>query len=51
MTKILTIITLALSLTLVGCVSAPDRSVRCEEDQPCWDCHTMGNRVCGPVNE
>ncbi|WP_330335660.1 hypothetical protein OHS33_39165 (plasmid) [Streptomyces sp. NBC_00536] len=19
----------------------------CEEDEPCWDCHTMGNRVCG----
>lgn len=22
---------------------------RCEEDQPCWDCHTMGNLQCGPV--
>ena len=21
----------------------------CEEDQPCWDCTTMGNRICGPV--
>ncbi len=21
---------------------------RCEEDQPCWDCATMGNRQCGP---
>jgi len=20
----------------------------CQEDEPCWDCHTMGNRVCGP---
>jgi hypothetical protein len=20
----------------------------CEEDQPCWDCNTMGNRICGP---
>lgn len=19
----------------------------CEEDQPCWDCTTMGNRICG----
>ncbi|MFD0352961.1 hypothetical protein ACFVHW_04315 [Streptomyces sp. NPDC127110] len=19
----------------------------CEEDEPCWDCTTMGNRVCG----
>lgn len=21
----------------------------CQEDQPCWDCATMGNLVCGPV--
>lgn len=21
--------------------------VRCEEDMPCWDCSTMGNRICG----
>lgn len=19
----------------------------CEEDQPCWDCATMGNHICG----
>ena len=23
----------------------------CEEDESCWDCATMGNRVCGPVVE
>jgi hypothetical protein len=22
--------------------------VRCAEDMPCWDCATMGNKVCGP---
>lgn len=22
---------------------------QCEEDQPCWDCKTMGNGVCGPL--
>lgn len=22
-------------------------STTCEEDQPCWDCETMGNRLCG----
>ena len=22
---------------------------RCEEDMPCWDCETMGNRICGPI--
>lgn len=26
----------------------PD-DVRCEEDMPCWDCTTMGNRICGPI--
>lgn len=19
------------------------------EDSPCWDCHTMGNKICGPI--
>jgi hypothetical protein len=19
----------------------------CQEDEPCWDCHTMGNKICG----
>ena len=22
-------------------------TTRCEEDMPCWDCNTMGNKVCG----
>lgn len=21
----------------------------CAEDMPCWDCSTMGNRICGPL--
>jgi hypothetical protein len=21
----------------------------CQEDDPCWDCGTMGNLQCGPV--
>lgn len=21
----------------------------CQEDEPCWDCATMGNRQCGPI--
>ena len=21
----------------------------CHEDEPCWDCKTMGNKICGPV--
>lgn len=24
-----------------------DNAMRCNEDEPCWDCKTMGNRVCG----
>jgi hypothetical protein len=27
----------------------PPDSVRCREDMPCWDCQTMGNRICGPA--
>jgi hypothetical protein len=36
------------------CVSPNDTSVVtptpdiCHEDEPCWDCETMGNRICGP---
>lgn len=21
----------------------------CQEDEACWDCRTMGNRLCGPI--
>jgi hypothetical protein len=24
---------------------------RCEEDMPCWDCKTMGNKICGAETE
>lgn len=39
------------SLTQVLEAQAPHTpsSLRCEEDMPCWDCHTMGNHQCGPV--
>ena len=42
---------LVAALLVGGCsVTAPDTaSTRCEEDQPCWDCETMGNRICGPT--
>lgn len=23
----------------------------CVEDMECWDCETMGNRICGPLKE
>lgn len=42
--------------TLPGCTSdlvadwqPGDAPVCCAEDDPCWDCATMGNRLCGPV--
>jgi hypothetical protein len=25
--------------------------VRCTEDEPCWDCETMGNMICGDLTE
>lgn len=28
-----------------GHAGGPD----CQEDQPCWNCQTMGNHICGPV--
>lgn len=33
-------------LTEVATSEAP---IRCEEDMPCWDCATMGNKQCGPI--
>jgi hypothetical protein len=26
-------------------------AVTCTEDEPCWDCETMGNRICGTMAE
>jgi hypothetical protein len=26
----------------------PPVSITCQEDEPCWDCTSMGNGVCGP---
>ena len=25
----------------------PQHPQRCEEDMPCWNCNTMGNKICG----
>ena len=29
----------------------PPVTATCQEDEPCWDCETMGNRICGPTVE
>lgn len=44
---------------LIGAIAAfgamalaePPTPTACVEDMPCWDCNTMGNKVCGPQNE
>ena len=40
---------IALALILAGCGAgeSPKQADRIEEDDPRWDCHTMGNHVCG----
>ena len=30
-------------------VPEPETRPSCYEDEPCWDCETMGNMVCGPT--
>ena len=30
-------------------VEEPPVMAVCQEDEPCWDCETMGNGICGPV--
>jgi len=36
-----------------GVTSGPTTraNVECNEDEPCWDCETMGNRICGPQQD
>lgn len=53
--KRIVIIVLAFA-ALTGCTPRPGTitwhnvsSGRCEEDMPCWDCHTMGNHICGTL--
>lgn len=57
-TRSLTIPALALALLTGGTaataltqgVGGPTPSTVCEEDMDCWDCETMGNRICGLPN-
>lgn len=34
--------------TPIGNAQTLELRVECEEDEPCWDCRTMGNKICGP---
>ena len=40
---------IALALILAGCGAgeSPKQADRIEEDDPRWDCRTMGNQICG----
>lgn len=33
----------------VSAVRGPRVPVAVQEDEPGWDCRTMGNKICGPV--
>ena len=35
------------ALIVLSCIPRHDRI---EEDSPLWNCHTMGNHICGPVD-
>jgi hypothetical protein len=39
---------IALLLALVALFGAHPVPTHCAEDDPCWNCHTMGNHRCGP---
>lgn len=50
MKKIITATAISTILILTGCsgtATSNKMNAACEEDQPCWDCNTMGNKVCG----
>lgn len=50
MKRLLTASVFTLGLFVMAEPAAPVESLqveRCFEDQPCWDCNTMGNMICG----
>lgn len=44
------LVTAVLFAALVTLSLIPTHHTRIEEDSPLWNCHTMGNHVCGPVD-
>jgi hypothetical protein len=49
--RFLTSAVMSLAL-LAGATSCPAQdpkpTSKCHEGDPCWNCHTMGNKKCGP---
>jgi hypothetical protein len=40
----------AAALALLGAGAPAHKQhapIKCQEDMPCWNCHTMGNKQCG----
>jgi hypothetical protein len=37
----------ALAITFPEPAGPTDRAEQCQEDDPCWNCETMGNLLCG----
>lgn len=49
MTKATTLLVMAiLIVTVTMAIGLAQGSAKCTEDMACWDCKTMGNKVCGP---
>lgn len=49
------VLTFAILLAASGCpqetpAPGPTQKAGCNEDQPCWNCKTMGNKRCGPLD-
>lgn len=43
--------TLIIALLLSAAMQPQQVTSRITEDDPRWDCHTMGNRICGVVQQ
>ena len=43
---IIAVIIAALALSF-SATATSHHHVRCTEDMACWNCHTMGNKICG----
>lgn len=42
---------IGVALVNVGASTIPTNVSSCQEGQPCWSCHTMGNHLCGPTSD
>lgn len=45
--KVLTLLLGAVAFAAIAFATPPTQAQPCQEDQPCWNCATMGNHICG----